>query len=51
MFAQGMVNSVDYLTSKNNLTSSEIDLIRAKYTVVLQNKIIEYYMGNKINLD
>ncbi len=50
MFAQGMVNSVDYLTSKNNLTSSEIDLIRAKYTVVLQNKIVEYYMGNQIKL-
>lgn len=51
MFVQGMVNSVDYLSSKNNLTSAEIDLTRAKYTVVLQNKIIEYYMGNKINLD
>lgn len=51
MFAQGMVNSVDYLSSKNNLTSAEIDLTRAKYTVVLQNKIIEYYMGNEIKLD
>lgn len=50
MFAQGMVNSVDYLTSKNNLTSAETDLTRAKYTVVLQNKIVEYYMGNQIKL-
>jgi outer membrane protein len=50
MFAQGMVNSVDFLTSKNNLTSAETDLTRAKYTVILQKKFIEYYMGDETSL-
>lgn len=50
MFAQGMVNSIDYLTSKNNMTSAEINLTRAKYTVVLQKMIVRYYMGNQIKL-
>lgn len=48
MFAKGMMSSVDYLTSKNNLTSAESDLTRAKYTVILQNRIVNYYMGSKI---
>lgn len=50
MFVQGMINSVDYLTAKNNLASAETYLTRAKYTVVLQNEIIEYYMGHPIKL-
>lgn len=50
MFAQGMINAVDYLTSKNNLYTAENEHIQAKYNLVLQNKIIEYYMGNPIKL-
>jgi outer membrane protein len=50
MFKQGMINSVDLLTSKNNLVVAENQLIQAKYTLVLQNEIVEYYMGNKIAL-
>lgn len=50
MFAQGMVNSVDFLTAKNNLTEAQTDLTRAKYTVILQKKIVEYYMGNETSI-
>ncbi len=48
MFTQGMINSVDFLTSKNNLVSAENKLTQAKYNVLLQNKIIDYYLGNPI---
>ncbi|BAX79112.1 TolC family protein [Labilibaculum antarcticum] len=48
MFTQGMINSVDFLTSKNNLVSAENELTQAKYNVLLQNKIIDYYLGNTI---
>jgi outer membrane protein len=48
MFTQGMINSVDFLTSKNNLVSAENQLTQAKYNVLLQNKIIDYYLGNPI---
>lgn len=48
MFTQGMINSVDFLTSKNNLVNAENKLTQAKYNVLLQNKIIDYYLGNPI---
>ena len=48
MFTQGMINSVDFLTSKNNLVTAENKLTQAKYNVLLQNKIIAYYMGKTI---
>ena len=50
IFAQGLINSVDYLTSKNNLVSAEKNLTQAKYNVILQNKIIDYYLGQPITL-
>ena len=48
MFRQGMINSVDFLSSKNNLVTAENKLTQAKYNVLLQHKIIDYYMGNTI---
>lgn len=48
MFKQGLINSVDFLTSKNNLITAENTLTQAKYNVLLQNKIIDYYIGNPI---
>ncbi|GAF03654.1 TolC family protein [Saccharicrinis fermentans] len=48
MFSQGMLSSVDYLTSKNNLIEAENNLTKAKYEMVLQKEIIEYYMGKAI---
>jgi len=50
MFAQGLVNSVDYLTSKNNLTAAENKLTQSKYNMVLQNRIVNYYLGDPIKL-
>ncbi len=48
MFSQGMLNSVDFISSKNNLSTAENNLTKAKYGMILQNEIIDYYMGNKI---
>lgn len=45
MFTQGMINSVDLFSSKNNYVSAKNKLTQAKYNVLLQNKIIDYYMG------
>ena len=50
MFAQGLLNSVDYMTSKNNLTAAENKLSQAKYNMVLQNRIVNYYLGDPIKL-
>jgi outer membrane protein len=50
MFTQGMINSVDFLISKNNLIVAENKFTQAKYNFILQNKIVEYYLGNPISL-
>jgi outer membrane protein len=48
MFAEGMLSSTDFLTSKNNLYEAEINLTSSKYDVLLENEILEYYMGEPI---
>ncbi len=48
MFSQGLMNSVDFLSSKNNLTTAENKVTEAKYEVLLQNKIIDYYLGKTL---
>ena len=50
MFTQGMLNSVDFLQSKNNLIIAENKFTQAKYELILQTKIVEYYLGNSILL-
>jgi outer membrane protein len=45
-FNNGVGNSIDYLTAKNNLEKAQNNLIAAKYDYVLQTKILDYYQGN-----
>lgn len=47
-FNEGVGNSIDYLTTKNNLDRVNSNLIITKYTLLLRTKILEYYEGNKI---
>lgn len=47
-FNEGVINSVDYLTAKNNLDRSNINLINARYDYLLRKKIIDYYQGQSL---
>jgi len=47
-FNLGVVNSVDYLLSKNNLNSARYDLVRAKYTYIFRQKVLDFYQGKPI---
>ena len=47
-FQQGVGNSIDYLTAKNNLDRANINLIIAKYDYVLRTKILDYYQGKQL---
>jgi len=47
-FNSGVGNSIDYLTAKNNLDRSNINLITAKYDYVLRTKILDYYQGKRL---
>jgi outer membrane protein len=44
----GLVNSLDYNTSRTNRNRSEIDFIQAKYDLLFRSKVIDYYLGKQI---
>jgi outer membrane protein len=46
----GLVNSVDYNTSKNQLTQTQSELLQAKYEFIFSINVIEFYRGRPIVL-
>ncbi|MDA3616732.1 TolC family protein [Polluticaenibacter yanchengensis] len=44
-FREGVGNSIDYLTAKNNLDRANINLIIARYDMILRTKILDFYQG------
>ncbi|MRR21115.1 TolC family protein, partial [bacterium] len=44
-FKLGVMNSVDFLIQKTNLTAAESNLLQAKYELVYCHKIIDFYRG------
>jgi outer membrane protein len=49
-FNVGMINSVEYNQSKNNLSKAESDLLQAKYEYIFRTKILDFYNGKPIEL-
>jgi outer membrane protein len=47
-FDVGLLNSVDYGLSKNNVARSEADLIQAKYELILKAKLLDFYNGKPL---
>ncbi len=46
----GMVNSLDYNQSKNDLAKAKSDLAQAKYEYIFRTKILDFYNGTAIEL-
>jgi outer membrane protein len=46
----GMVSFVDYNVAKNNLTKAKSELVQSKYEFIFKTRILDFYMGNEINL-
>jgi len=44
----GLVNSLDYNTSRTNRNKAETDFIQAKYDLLFRSKVIDYYLGRQI---
>lgn len=44
-FNNGASNIVEYITSKNNMESSKLNLSQTKYEYLLRIKILDYYRG------
>lgn len=47
-FSEGVGNSIDYLTSKNNLDRANSNLIAARYDFVLRTKILDFYQAKPL---
>ena len=46
----GMINSVEYNQSKNNLTMAQSELIQSRYEYIFRTKILDFYNGIPIEL-
>jgi outer membrane protein len=44
-FNNGVSNIIDYITSKNNMDTAQLNLNQAKYEYLLRKKILNYYRG------
>ena len=49
-FDLGSINTFDLTTAKNNLDSSEVDVVVAKYEYLFRLKIVDFYLGKEIKL-
>ncbi|MFN8278408.1 MAG: TolC family protein [Chitinophagales bacterium] len=49
-YAVGLANTFEVQQSKNNLLRAESQMIQAKYTYILQMKVLDFYMGKPIEL-
>ncbi len=49
-YNQGMMNSVDYLFEKANLIEAESELLQAKYNMIYNYKMLDFYTGIPITL-
>jgi len=49
-FGVGLVNAVEYNTSKTKLAKAESDLLQAKYEFIFRTKILDFYRGLPITL-
>jgi outer membrane protein len=47
-FDLGMLNSYDFLISKNNYSKAQADLLQAKYDLIFKLKILDFYMGKPL---
>ena len=50
-FEVGLVNAVDYNAEKNRLTTTQSDLLQAKYDYIFKMKILDFYRGLPLTLN
>ncbi len=45
-FTEGVGNSIDYLTAKNNFDRANRNLVNARYDYILRKKVLDFYSSN-----
>jgi outer membrane protein len=46
----GLTNTIEYLTTQNNLYKAEGSMLNAKYDLIFKLKVIDYYLGKELKL-
>lgn len=46
----GLTNTIEYLTTQNNLYKAEATFLNSKYDLIFKLKVIDYYMGKQLKL-
>lgn len=46
----GLTNTIEYLTTQNNLYKADASLLNAKYDLIFKLKVIDYYLGKQLQL-
>ncbi len=49
-YAQGLLNSVDFLIQKTNLITSESKFLQSRYNLIFSFKILDFYKGISLTL-
>ncbi len=49
-FDLGLMNTIDYITTQNNLFKAQIDKVSAQYEYLFRLKLLEFYRDQKITL-
>jgi outer membrane protein len=47
----GMMNTLEFNTTSNNLTRSRSELLRSKYDYIFKMKVLDFYQGKPITFD
>lgn len=50
-FNVGMMNTLDFNTTSNNLTRSRSELLRSKYDYIFKMKVLDFYQGKPITFN
>lgn len=46
----GLMNTIDYITTQNNLFKAQIDKVSAQYEYIFRMKLLEFYRDQKVSL-
>lgn len=49
-FDGGAINFADYSLAQNNFFNAQADLVNAKYNYIFRVKVLDFYLGNPLNL-
>jgi outer membrane protein len=46
----GLTNTIEYLSTQNNLYKAEASMLNSKYDLIFKLKVIDYYLGKELSL-